>query len=400
MVTSPPPITSRSSNTTAGIVSAASAKEAVTDAVDDLKKALADAEPQALLVFYSSRFSATELAHTLRQAFPGTAISGCSTAGEISMLGMTDGGVVAIAIPKQGFHVSSEKIDTVRNASVEATLDTVRRLLTRRQSKHGPTNAFAVLLIDGLCNVEEKIVAAINWEIGNIPLVGGSAGDGLNFQGTSLLHNGWPVPNGAILMLVETDTPFQIFKTQNFEPTNKKLVVTKADAERRIVYELNAEPAAEEYAKAIGIVPDDLGPFTFASYPLVVRVGGEYYCRSIRNLNSDGSLTFFCAIDEGLVFTIAEPVDMLQATRDTLLQLETNLGEVDMIVGFECILRRLDSENRQLSDQMNKLYRAHGVVGFQTYGEQFNAMHLNQTLTGIAFGKSSAAAATITPDAK
>jgi hypothetical protein len=26
------------------------------------------------------------------------------------------------------------------------------------------------------------------------------------------------------------------------------------------------------------------------------------------------------------------------------------------------------------------------VVGFHTYGEQFNAMHLNQTLTGIAFG--------------
>jgi hypothetical protein len=27
------------------------------------------------------------------------------------------------------------------------------------------------------------------------------------------------------------------------------------------------------------------------------------------------------------------------------------------------------------------------MVGFETYGEQYRAMHLNQTLTGIAIGK-------------
>ena len=34
--------------------------------------------------------------------------------------------------------------------------------------------------------------------------------------------------------------------------------------------------------------------------------------------------------------------------------------------------------------------RRFGVVGFHTYGEQYNAMHLNQTLTGIAFGRGGA----------
>ncbi|MCV5374213.1 histidine kinase, partial [Escherichia coli] len=76
-----------------------------------------------------------------------------------------------------------------------------------------------------------------------------------------------------------------VFKTQNFEPTGIKLVVTAADTENRIVHELNAEPAGREYAAAIGLQPDDLGPFSFASYPLVVKVGGDYYCRSIRNMN-------------------------------------------------------------------------------------------------------------------
>src|SRR5690606_2110020 len=120
------------------------------------------------------------------------------------------------------------------------------------------------------------------------------------------------------------------------------------DAENRIVYELNAEPAAREYASAIGLLPNDLGPFSFASYPLVVKVGGNYYCRSIRNMNPDGSLAFFCAIDEGLVLTVARPQDMFTATADTLGDVDRSLGGIDCAIAFDCVLRRLDAENRQI----------------------------------------------------
>ena len=244
-----------------------------------------------------------------------------------------------------------------------------------------------VSLIDGLSNKEEALIAAIHWSLDDIELVGGSAGDGLAFQHTSLIHRKMPVRGGAILFVIESEAPFAVFKTQNFEPTPTKLVVTSADAENRIVYELNAEPASRVYASAIGLMPNDLGPFSFASYPLVVKVGGDYYCRSIRNMNPDGSLSFFCAIDEGLVFTVARARDMLRSTQETLEQLDQKLGGMDFVLGFDCILRRLDSESRQVRHKVEELYDRYGVAGFHTYGEQFNAMHLNQTLTGIAFGK-------------
>jgi hypothetical protein len=54
-------------------------------------------------------------------------------------------------------------------------------------------------------------------------------------------------------------------------------------------------------------------------------------------------------------------------------------------------LRRLDAENRQIRRELNEFYHRYRVVGFHTYGEQYNAMHLNQTLTGIAFGTRAAA---------
>lgn len=345
------------------------------------------------LVFFSPKHEAGPLAQHLQQAFPGVAISGCMTAGEITPGGLVDGAIVMIAFPADKFRIHAALIPDIHTIRVELVGDYVRGLKTKLSrptvSGEGETGrrAFAMVMIDGLSNVEEMLVAAIHCAIDDIPLVGGSAGDGLAFERSLLIHDGKAWDRSALLLMFETDVPFEAFKTSNFEPTPTKLVVTAADTANRIVYELNAEPAAREYASAIGLLTGDLGPFSFASYPLVVKVGGDYYCRSIRNMNSDGSLTFFCAIDEGLVFTVARPQDLVSSAERTLKGVEERLGGIDMVLGFDCILRRLDAENRQVRSHVSQLYQQYGVVGFHTYGEQYNAMHLNQTLTGIAFGR-------------
>lgn len=377
------------SQSACGICVVATRRSSPAEAVVELKQKLSHCDIQHMIVFFSATLDAHAVSAELAAAFPDIELSGCSTAGEISALGITQGGMVAIAFPRQGFRVCADKIENVRQSGVEGACETARELLMKLRNgrKYGSSsNAFAILLIDGLSNYEEMIVAAINWEIGDVQLIGGSAGDNLVFDRTVILHNTEVMSEGGKLILVETDVPFRVFKTQNFDPTDKKLVVTKADTENRIVYELNAEPAALEYADAIGLVPDDLGPFSFASYPPVVKVGGDYYCRSIRNMNDDGSLSFFCAIDEGLVFTVANPVDLVGSTDETLKEISRDLGGIDLVIGFDCILRKLDAENRQMRQRMEALYMNYGIAGFQTYGEQFNAMHLNQTLTGIAFG--------------
>jgi len=378
------------SPTACGIRVAASALSSTRDAVVELRERLGSGDFQHIIAFFAIEHDADSLVGALTEAFPGVPVSGCSTAGEIGPAGMMQGGVLLIAFPHEGFRVHGELISDIDRFGVERATEAARRLKAqvRPQSERSPNgNVFALLLVDGLSNVEETIVAAIHWAIDDIQLVGGSAGDGLAFRRTTLIHNGRVAQSAAVLLMIESAYPFRVFKTQNFEPTQIKLVVTAADTENRIVYELNAEPAAREYASAIGLLPDDLGPFSFASYPLVVKVGGDYYCRSIRNMNPDGSLSFFCAIDEGLVFTVARPQDMLRSTANVLEELDAKLGGIDLVVGFDCMLRRLDAETRQIRHQMDELYRKYSVAGFHTYGEQFNAMHLNQTLTGIAFGQ-------------
>lgn len=361
---------------------------AVHDAVSELRAALTG-EFQHIVAFFSVDYDAEELAAGLAEAFKGVTVSGCSTAGAFGPTGLMETGILLIAFPSKGFRIHTGVIEDVGAFGIERASQMVRELKARMGVSDGDKLAdrvFGVMLVDGLSNAEETVVGAVHWAFGDMQLIGGSAGDGLAFRKTSLIHEGRVLTRAAVLMMVESDFPFRIFKTSNFEPTQIKLVVTAADADCRTVHELNAEPAALEYASAIGLLPDDLGPFSFASYPLVVKVGGDYYCRSIRNMNPDGSLSFFCAIDEGLVFTVARPKDMLLSTERVLDEIDRSLGGIDLVLGFDCVLRRLDAETRQIRRQVEDLYRHYGVVGFHGYGEQHNSMHLNQTLTGVAFG--------------
>jgi hypothetical protein len=357
-------------------------------AVAEIAKVIDKTDLGQILVFFSQRYAAEALSVAFSRAFDGVPLAGCSTSGEITPEGSTDGSLLVLAFPKKDFNFVSGLIPNVRGLTVERGTETVRSLRSRldRVGDGRYANRFAVSLIDGLSQCEEVIVSAIAWALDGIPLVGGSAGDDLALKGTSLLHDGHVYRDAALLVLVETDYPVRSFNHDHFEPTGTKLVVTASDAESRTVFELNAEPAALEYANSVGVEPSSLAPMSFAAHPVTVRIGGDYYCRSIQCVNPDGSLSFFCAIDNGVVLTVAEPRDMVAYMSTELERLDEALGGVDLVLGFECVLRRLDAENRQIMHKVNDLYRRYHVAGFHTYGEQFNSMHLNQTFTGVAIG--------------
>ncbi|MGN6143592.1 MAG: FIST N-terminal domain-containing protein [Mesorhizobium sp.] len=341
----------------------------------------------ALVFFSQSLVDAANLAAALKAHAPGLRHAGCSTAGEITPQGLEEGHVLAMLLPAPAFSATCTMIDDLSTVGMDRITSEVENLRRTLPKASGPERrTFALCFIDGLSYAEEAVTSAIHWGLDDIPLIGGSAGDDLKFETTRLVCDGRVATDSAIIVLVDTPIPFHVFKTDNFVPTDEKLVVTASDPDHRIVREFNAANAAGEYAASVGIVPETLTPLSFASHPVVVRVGGEYYCRSIQKMNTDGSLSFFCAIDDGVVLSIAQPKGMVETTRAALDDVEQRLGGIDMILGFDCVLRRLDAENRQVRRDISELYRDRRVVGFGTYGEQYRSMHLNQTFTGIAFG--------------
>jgi hypothetical protein len=42
-----------------------------------------------------------------------------------------------------------------------------------------------------------------------------------------------------------------------------------------------------------------------------------------------------------------------------------------------------------LEERVGQILKSNNTVGFNTYGEQFQGVHINQTITGIAIGMSS-----------
>lgn len=343
----------------------------------------------ALIFFSQALIGADSLAAALRRRAPWLSYAACSTAGEITPAGLEEGQAIAILLPQGSFTVDSimvRDLSTVGMSDITARVEALKRTRREREEFRQRPGVFALCFIDGMSFAEEAVTSALHWGLDDIPLIGGSAGDDLKFETTTLILNGAVAHDCAIVALVSTDLPFQVFKTENFVPTGEKLVVTASDPDRRVVREFNAAGAAEEFAAAIGIEAGSLTPMSFASHPVVVRVGGEYYCRSIQKVNADGSLTFFCAIDDGIVLTIAQPTGMVESTRQALRNVGDALGGIDMVLGFDCALRRLDAQNRQVFREMSELYSANNVIGFGTYGEQYRSMHLNQTFTGIAFG--------------
>jgi hypothetical protein len=247
-------------------------------------------------------------------------------------------------------------------------------------------NSFAFLMIDGLSIREEIVARTLQNALGSMPTFGGSAGDGLKFQKTYVYHNGKFREDCAVLTLISTNLPFKLFKTQHFITTNKRLVVTEADANNRIVKEINGLPAAEEYARLLGISVDDLNPTRFATSPVVVVIEGADYVRSIQKVNPDKSLTFYCAIEEGLVLRVAHGVNLVENLQHTFDQIRAEIGSPQLVLGCDCILRNVEIKKDQLTDRVSALFQQNNTVGFATYGEQFDGFHVNQTLTGIAFG--------------
>lgn len=351
--------------------------------------------PHALVAaFVAPAVDRPAIARLLQERFPGSVAIGCSTAGKIGDGGYVEGGAVGFALGRAAFHAVHTVFRDVRSLSIAEVHLQVQALLRRLAASGRPTtssNTFALLLVDGLSLAEEALTSMVSNVLGDISLAGGSAGDGLAFGCTHVFVDGEALAHGAVLVLVQTDLPFEVFKTQHFAAGERRMVVTAAHCPTRTVHEIDGASAGEEYARIHGTTVAKLGPEFFATHPLLVRVGGGEYVRSIQRLEADGSLRFFCAIEEGLVLRDATGCELARDLAETLDRLDRAVGGLQLTITFDCILRRLECERMGSVAAVSGLLERGRCLGFSTYGEQLRGIHVNQTLTGVAIGTRSRA---------
>ncbi|MGJ8605195.1 MAG: FIST N-terminal domain-containing protein [Marivita sp.] len=368
------------------------------DFADQIAKQLGPGPFELVCLFVSPEadFGASVAATSRR--FGDADVLACTTAGEIGRAGYEEEQIIAVAFRKNNFKITTYSIENLDNLQEEVVAGAlIEARLTLIQKTPEWSSEFAFLMVDGLSLREEQLTAFLSAGLGPTPLFGGSSGDGTRFGKTWLARNGVVMTNAAVVVFVRCDRPVRVFSLDHLIPTDQRMVVTSASPETRIVHEINAEPAALEYARLLGLDPNQLDQFIFAEHPVVVRLGDAHHVRAIQQVKENHDLVFFSAINEGMVLTLATHDD-IAAHLDRGLESLAKHTKPEIILGCDCILRRIEAGRIQQSRAVSDVLQAHNVVGFSTYGEQIGGLHVNQTLTGVAIYPPLAHEATRVPD--
>ncbi|WP_171173065.1 FIST N-terminal domain-containing protein [Ruegeria sp. HKCCD8929] len=358
----------------------ADARVAVREAASGLDLA----KTRFVLAFIPSTLDLTDAMGGIDDSLAGVPVFGCTTAGQITTKGYETDALLLLAFPKANFRCASILFEDLNPLDTTSIAQQAQKQTEKFQHTAG-WNRLALMFSDGLSKQEDLLVSTLETVLDGLPIFGGSAGDGLLFQKTFVLHKGEAHTNAAILLLIETNLQFQGFGFDHFLPVGSPIIITDADPDERVVYEINGAPAAEEYARLVGCPVDALSPQVFAENPMLLRHNLKYYVRAIRDATAGHALSFLAAIDDGLIMTLGRGQAILK-TLETGLSVKDHKGRApDFILGFDCVLRKLEIEQKQLRRQVSDILQSRRVLGFNTYGEQQSGVHMNQTFVGVAF---------------
>lgn len=365
------------------------AKEACRDVANEILANVKCDEIELLLFHTSTLFDLDTVAKEISARFPHVNIVGCTSAGEFNKNGYGTEKLLAVAFLKNEFSIATALVPNLGEVNFDEAHDIasgLRRALQGRERRYDTEQHFVISVLDGLTRHEEHFLETFATAFGNIPHLGGSAGDDLKLEATYVFYNGEFHRDAAVLLLVGTGKPFTVFSIDHINSPVSKLVVTHADPESRTVYEINGEPAAQYYASLLGMKAEDLTPDVFSMFPLAVMVGGKYFIRSIQKVDlASNAITFYCAVDIGIILTFVQLGDCIEALESKLDKLRAQLGEPEFVYACDCFLRRLEIQQGKNDLEIRRLQQRYNVAGFNAYGEHIHSVHLNQTFTGVYF---------------
>jgi len=360
-----------------------------SDAVAELLDGLGPGPFSLVLLFASTRHDPAELAGRLSGRLDAP-LTGCTTAGEIGPGGYLEGGVVAAGLGRvEGLRAHVFASEQARGIDL-ATFEHWRREFDRNREDPGTSlrgRGLGIVLADGLCGCEEHLVAGLYDRFQPLSLVGASAGDDVQYRGTTVFAGERALAGGLVFVVLETGPiPCRTFRLQDAEPVSEPLVITAARVNQRHVVEIEGRPAVEVFAGIAGVTPERLDERVLTGHSLMVTIGGEMYIRSVRRALPDGALELHSAIDEGVVVRVGRSEDTTASMSRFLEDLDRRGEHPDLALCFDCLHRRWELERQQRLGTASRLLSRLPVVGFTTYGEITDSLHVNQTMSGALLG--------------
>ena len=346
--------------------------------------------PNLLLVFGSIDLL-QRVAAPLATQFPSAIRAGCSTAGEISSDGVSDGTCVVTAI-------RFDKTQMVESATQLSGMDDSQAAGHRLAEQLPKTGLRAVLVLgQGVAINGSSLITGMTEVLGNdIPITGGLAGDAAAFKETWVLdHTGVNNDRLVCVGFYGADLSFSHGSFGGWTPFGPARKVTRC--EHNVLFELDGEPALDVYKRYLGEHAKDL-PASGLLFPFSMLGTNHSQVGLIRTIlaidEKVGSLTLAGDIEEGGYLELMHAsTDALvngaeaaaEAAKKMLNSKNDGLALLISCVGRKLVMGgRVDEEIEAVGDVLGQ-----GAVlaGFYSYGEisPFTAnaeckLH-NQTMT-------------------
>jgi hypothetical protein len=356
-------------------------------AARELARDLRHDAPALVLLFASSHLDVDALVQQLDQRLPGHDVLGCTTSGEISPVGFHERSAVALSLCGVRWHAERiAPLSRFTHGMGSRAVSSACAGLGVAADRPGES-IVGLVFIDGLQAAEEMLMASLGIAAPSLPIVGASASDDFAFEHTHVFHGGSAHEDSAVFLMLKVPGPMHLLKQQHFRRTDRKVVVTGALPHQRRVTELDGKPAAQVYARLLG---EPLGALSRRGrflLPFSVMIQGEPFIRSVMRVEPGEGLHFACAVEEGVVLTLMRPGDLIASTREGIAAARRAVGgTMAAMLAFNCLGRLFEARDSGRTDELAAAFHGCPVAGLHTYGEQYAALHVNHTLTGLVLG--------------
>jgi hypothetical protein len=347
----------------------------------------------------------TRLVAEIRAFYPAANILGCSTAGEISGVQVSDDSLVVTAIHFEHTQVRTAQVSLDVNPDSQQAGEFLGRTLPQvvRTAAEGTEHRLAHVLVlsDGLSVNGSDLVRGLREYLPEgVAVTGGLAGDGARFGETLVFRDGI-AEKGAVAAVGLYGSRLKIgFGSRGgWDPFGPERLVTSAKG--NVLFELDGRPALALYKQYLGEHAKGL-PATGLLFPLSVRtsLGGMPLVRTILAVDEQQqSLTFAGDVPEGAHARLTRAnVDRLvdgaaNAARASLVAstLAPELAILISCVGRKLVLKqRIEEEVEAVRDVLGEQA---SLTGFYSYGEiapfslgKRSELH-NQTMTITTFAE-------------
>jgi hypothetical protein len=339
------------------------------------------------VVFADWRIDPAALARELQRALPAPVV-GCTTIGVIGPRAGAPATAIALGLygdwVRAGVGVALELSKSALARSRDAVHHAAAALGTTADVLD-PARHVAFTLVDGSCRHEEAFCIASAAAAPQIRMIGGSAATEIASARRSYVWaTGEALTDAGVVVVLESEQPFEVITSLHMSATNAKTVVTSASG--RVIDELDGRPAAERVHELIAELGGTLDEARPSEYAFARFIDGTPYVRSMTHVEGT-RIHLACAVEVGHVLRLVRPGDLIGQTRRDLDDAAGRLGgQVAALLAFSCIGRHWDAAARGLAEALSEVYAQYPVTGFQSFGEQSGMLLVNATLTALAIG--------------